>query len=620
MKFNRFALALITATMAALLAGCGALGSAPPAAPVSMAFAPSFMPPAAMNINSKVSIAATISNDPNNLGVTWKATCSGERCGSFSATSTASGVSTQFTAPPAIPSGNTVTVTATSVADSSKSLSANITIGQDVTTLSDGTYIYNLSGTDFTNDSGASNYYVVGAITVAGGAIVGGEQDFVDDNGALNDLVNSSTSSITSTADGNLQIVLDTQDPYIGVSGVETLSASLVTSKRALVGEYDSSAAGTGTLDVQTTQAAPSGGYAFLAQGTVSGIDLLALGGILNVDGSGSISGEGSVFDFNEAFGQGLMRNQRLSASSVLGPGGTVAPDSFGRVTFTLNPTNANIGPILLVGYIVNPSVIQLVETTDTLGGAMGGTAFSQGGNTGGFSNSSLSGSSYVAAANGFDSNGPLQLAGVLAFSSTDKSVSGNTTFNDIANQLSGNISAGTYVVDATGRATLTGLNGATFNNATLQLYLDGNGNALILSMNTSDVTAGYAFQQSPGAIFSGTYAVDAGGTSQVTSSIPVSYVPWSASGQITDSTGNITGFTDFNPLTGSLTAGVNLDGTATGSGEILTGSLAGLGIASSTTPDSFTYYIIDGIRVFGIETDATQLGPVYFEQAPPSK
>jgi hypothetical protein len=340
---------------------------------------------------------------------------------------------------------------------------------------------------------------------------------------------------------------------------------------------------------------------------------------VLNVDGPGAISGTGSVFDFNDAFFQG--QNQSFSPSTVLGPGGSITPDSFGRVRFTLNPANPNISQIVLIGYLVDSSTIQLLETTDALGGTTGGTALGQGANTGTFSSDSLSGLTYVVGAEGVDTNGPLQLAGALAFSSTTNNLSGSITFNDIANQISGNVSAGTYVVDTTGRVTLAGLSGSVFNDATIQLYLDGNGNAFSVSMDTSDVTAGLAFQQSAGASFNGPYALSAYGVAPMTGGGPTSPVPWSAIGQVfSDGNGNVTGFTDFNVLAGPLTPNVELVGTATGSGEILAGDLTGLGAASSTTADSFTYYVIDYARVFGIETDKRQLGLAYFEQPPPSK
>jgi len=271
MTFRRFALLLVTAGVAALLVACNGLGSKPP---ISVAFTAGFAPPASVNTNSTVAIAATVANDPSNLGVHWTVACGSAQCGSFNPSSTGSTVYTQFTAPPAITSGSTVTVTATSVADNTKSVSATIAITQGVaisviinpqpraemnvtstapfaaavdndpqnagvnwsvtcsssqcgsfttanpvasgsattyqapasiptggtvtltatsvtdstksastmvtitqaaTTLGDGTYVFHLRGSDFTAANGESNYYIAGAFTVSGGLITGGE-------------------------------------------------------------------------------------------------------------------------------------------------------------------------------------------------------------------------------------------------------------------------------------------------------------------------------------------------------------------------------------------------------------------------------------------------------------
>jgi len=586
-------------------------------------------PRAEMNVTSTAPFTAVVTNDPQNAGVNWTIACNSSHCGSLTlANGVASGSPTTYQAPASIPAGGAVTLTATSITDSSQAVSTTVMITQASTTLADGTYVFHLSGNDYTAANGESNYYVVGAFSVAGGLITGGEQDFVDFNDALADAIQPATSSISGTADGNLRIVLDTGDSALGANGVETLSAAPVSGSRALIGEYDLSATGTGTLDLQSSQAAPSGGYAFLASGVDHSAAAMAFGGILNVDSLGSISGTGSVLDLNDASLGSPEPAQSLSPSTVTGPGGSATPDAFGRVTFTLNPSNGSIGQIVLIGYVVDSGAIQLLETTDALGGTTGGIALAQGGNTGMFSTGSVSGLTYVAGAAGADANGPLKLAGAFAFSSTTNDVSGQATVSDLVSEISGGISAGTYLVDGTGRVTLTGLSGSTFDNASAQFYLDGNGNALMLSMDASDVIAGPAFQQTPGAALSGAYAVDADGAALMSGVLGSArrahpearsrtLFPWSMVGQaFSDMAGNVTGYDDFNVLTAPLTANVQLFGSATGSAEVLMGDLTGCGTAP-TGPDTFVYYVIDNGRAFAIEDDATQLSLVYFEQSP---
>ncbi len=75
------------------------------------------------------SVTATVSQDSSNRGVTWKVSCSAPPCGTVSPVATASGNPAAYTAPTVPPaSDTTVTLTATSVADTSKSNVATITV------------------------------------------------------------------------------------------------------------------------------------------------------------------------------------------------------------------------------------------------------------------------------------------------------------------------------------------------------------------------------------------------------------------------------------------------------------------------------------------------------------
>ena len=75
-----------------------------------------------------VKVSATVTNDVNTLGAIWTAGCDSSDCGSFSATTTLSGVTTTYTAPNSVPSSGTVILTATSSGDPTKSASVTITI------------------------------------------------------------------------------------------------------------------------------------------------------------------------------------------------------------------------------------------------------------------------------------------------------------------------------------------------------------------------------------------------------------------------------------------------------------------------------------------------------------
>jgi len=74
---------------------------------------------------------ATVRDDRHNRGVRWTlsgAGCSGSPCGTLSATTSASGTPITYTAPPIAPSPANVVLTATSVSNSAKRASANITV------------------------------------------------------------------------------------------------------------------------------------------------------------------------------------------------------------------------------------------------------------------------------------------------------------------------------------------------------------------------------------------------------------------------------------------------------------------------------------------------------------
>ena len=76
-------------------------------------------PPAVLTTGTQATLAATVTPDPNNLGVNWTASCGGTGgCGSFnlSPAHTASAGKIVYTAPASVPPGGLVTITASSPA------------------------------------------------------------------------------------------------------------------------------------------------------------------------------------------------------------------------------------------------------------------------------------------------------------------------------------------------------------------------------------------------------------------------------------------------------------------------------------------------------------------------
>jgi len=97
--------------------------------PIALAFA-NELPPTSLQINMTAPLSARETNDPVNAGEIWTASCGSSECGSFNpiTTDAAGNVRTTYTAPAVIPTGGTVTIRATSLTDTTKSISATLTI------------------------------------------------------------------------------------------------------------------------------------------------------------------------------------------------------------------------------------------------------------------------------------------------------------------------------------------------------------------------------------------------------------------------------------------------------------------------------------------------------------
>jgi hypothetical protein len=582
-------------------------------------------PPSSLTNGASTNIAATVTGDSANAGVNWSCTPA-STCGSFLATHTASAATTVYTAPIAVPNGNSVTIIATSMTDNTKSASANVTIvsSGSPAPLANGTYVFSLAGQ---HAIGGYLNYVVGAFTLSDGIITAGEQDFIDyyNPSILTDAITGG--SVATTIDGNLQITIDTADTVVGVDGTETINATLVSTTKALINEFDQSATASGELDLQTSTAplcaTPPCGYAFYLNGGDSITNPAAIGGVMTITGlgttagSGTISGAGSVLDFNDL--GTVLQNQPFSPSTVS------APDSFGRAQFSLIINSSEIAGIGLIGYTVDGNRIPLIENdndpNDIFSGVTSGSAFAQGSNTGTFTAASIEGTSFVFATNGQDLNNYFQAAGVLTANADGTTVSGTLNANDLTGTgAQAPIPfTGTYAVDSTGRVTLSGLTDRFI--STAQIYLSGGSQASLVTMDLTDAAAGYIFQQTGSSFtsnsFSGNYAFNATGYG-----LPITLAPieFDAVGPITaDGIGGITGNVDENILASiqgaSPASSVPLIGTFTANADgIFIGTISGLDITKATNQDSFIYYLIDATKGVAIETDPNQLTLGYFE------
>jgi hypothetical protein len=84
--------------------------------------------PASIPVNGTVQLKAVLANDYVAGGASWSVSCGVSSCGTFNPSKTASGVATTYQAPASAPPGGNVVITATSVTDSTKSVSATVAI------------------------------------------------------------------------------------------------------------------------------------------------------------------------------------------------------------------------------------------------------------------------------------------------------------------------------------------------------------------------------------------------------------------------------------------------------------------------------------------------------------
>ena len=116
--------AMIVTAMLAALAACGDPKAQTPT--ITLTFSSSYPLPTSLTTGSTTGIAVLVANDPKNGGVNFTCTpdTSAGECGVFSSPSAGNDIPVCYQAPDAVPSGGTVTLTATSASDPATSISS----------------------------------------------------------------------------------------------------------------------------------------------------------------------------------------------------------------------------------------------------------------------------------------------------------------------------------------------------------------------------------------------------------------------------------------------------------------------------------------------------------------
>ena len=590
------------------IAGCGSGGG-----PLTIAITA----PSSLAASSGGNISATVTNDPKAEGVTWSCAPAGF-CGTFTLTQTASGAVTVYTAPPVPPAGGSVTITATSVTIPKRTATATIMI----TGMATQNFTFYVTGEE--NNFADDPYYSIAGVvqianTVSAGgvfAVTGGEQDYNDGDGITSpepqgDMILGG--GLVPNGDGTGTLTLITDNSNLGISGTETFVVSFANPNHALITQFDGTATSSGSMDLQTSTALPSGSFAFVASGTssdVNGFFPAAYGGVFTIT-SGSLSG---IVDSN--LGGTVTPNVPFTASLS-------TPDAFGR-----GAINNSTGIATSINYyVVGPEVIRIIDvdaaTATTTADTAVGSAYGQGA-VPAFTASSI-GKSVFSVQNPFTA-----YAAVGQFKTT-----AGTHFNGVGdlNELNSGIQLAAQTIYGTYTLASSGYGSMTFNPtygdvSIFGIYavdpslniLDPNtttdgGGALIAEMDTNLVGTGQLVPQTDFTVadFSGYYAFGAQGATDANGIFEFDFV---GAANVTEPGGSFVGTGDLSDPFAALTGiGPTYTGVAFTDAAVPDGAHPGRYTINPLTLSNMNFtadislnvtaYQASGDQLFWIEVDA---------------
>jgi hypothetical protein len=590
------------------IAGCGSGGG-----PLTIAITA----PSSLAASSGGNISATVTNDPKAEGVTWSCAPAGF-CGTFTLTQTASGAVTVYTAPPVPPAGGSVTITATSVTIPKRTATATIMI----TGMATQNFTFYVTGEE--NNFADDPYYSIAGVvqianTVSAGgvfAVTGGEQDYNDGDGITSpepqgDMIMGG--GLVPNGDGTGTLTLITDNSNLGISGTETFVVSFANPNHALITQFDGTATSSGSMDLQTSTALPSGSFAFVASGTssdVNGFFPAAYGGVFTIT-SGALSG---IVDSN--LGGTVTPNVPFTASLS-------TPDAFGR-----GAINNSTGIATSINYyVVGPEVIRIIDvdaaTATTTADTAVGSAYGQGA-VPAFTASSI-GKSVFSVQNPFTA-----YAAVGQFKTT-----AGTHFNGVGdlNELNSGIQLAAQTIYGTYTLASSGYGSMTFNPtygdvSIFGIYavdpslniLDPNtttdgGGALIAEMDTNLVGTGQLVPQTDFTVadFSGYYAFGAQGATDANGIFEFDFV---GAANVTEPGGSFVGTGDLSDPFAALTGiGPTYTGVAFTDAAVPDGAHPGRYTINPLTLSNMNFtadislnvtaYQASGDQLFWIEVDA---------------
>ncbi len=455
---------------------------------------------------SAVKFQASVTGTAN-TGVSWAVNGIANGDSTYGIISNPS-LSSTYVAPFAVPAPATFEITATSLADNTKSATVTVTItppaaacGSGGESTLKGQYAFNLSGF-----SSSGFKAVVGSFAADGsGNITGGEADRNAQTGTEAEAaISAGLYSVGPDHRGCATLVTDLGN-YTTRFQLGAVSSSVATA--GLIMEFDppTSTAYIATCqiyeqDTASFSAGLNGGYTHLLVGVdPTNGDRIACAGVHTSSG-------GNISDSEQTCNEAGTITQTGPTAGNVGSYGTI--DSYGRFTETVSSSNLAAYAIYPGGSATEPAALVMTTGSDPV---MAGEAYAQ---TGTFSQSSLA-NDYVMYANGINNSTSSKISFALASGDGVGTLTLNNYYeNDGGTWVTGNAAPSyTYVVDSYGGVTLST---NTVPDAG-HLYLTGTGIAAYVDIDTG-VFAGFAAVQTGngtlndgslnGSFFAGTTAV----------------------------------------------------------------------------------------------------------------
>jgi len=354
-----------------------------------------------------------------------------------------------------------------------------------------GTYVFSVSG----SDSAGAPYTLVGTFAANGsGGITGGTYDMNDGQFPGSSIAPVADASISGgnyavQVDGRTRVTLNANTPFSGGGGASGITLNLVlqNSSHGLVTQFDVNATGSGTVDLQTAGATPTGTYAFSLSGAsvASGQPFAAVGNF--AIGSSGIAGHADTNDGAIAFYLDEPLTGSLSVGPSANPATTLSANGLSGTfdVFAIDATHLKFIEMdasnILVGdaYAQTSTAMPVGAQAFTLAGCL-----------------PCGSSPTPSAIGGFlvtDANG-----NVTSSSTQDFNVGGNLSSTQASPTFSGTY---TPVTSTTGRYQLGGFSSGFVGGTTWAAY-PSSGGLLLLEMDNNGLNVGAAFAQTSGASF----------------------------------------------------------------------------------------------------------------------